>query len=146
MMSELNEELPVSVDQTVRATGPGTSIVLPQPPPTAQVGHHGFRVSSPLEFQLHNPLSSMSSCKCAISLSRPPNSGLGPIPNHTCHGATFLHCQLYLHLYVSLLLDTRRGVETLCRRPFTVISNKTATSSNPGTVRDYYVAKAPREF
>ena len=43
----------------------------------------------------------------------------------------------YLHLCVSLLIDTRRGVKTLCRRPPTVISSKTATSSNPGTVRDY---------
>ena len=42
----------------------------------------------------------------------------------------------YLHLCVSLLIDTRRGVKTLCRRPPTVISSKTATSSNPGTVRD----------
>jgi hypothetical protein len=33
-------------------------------------------------------------------------------------------------------LDTRRGVETLRRRPSTVISVKAPTSSYPGAVRD----------
>ena len=33
-------------------------------------------------------------------------------------------------------LDTRRGVKTLCRRSFAVISVKAPTSSYPGAVRD----------
>jgi hypothetical protein len=115
--------------------------------PESASGYHGFRVSSPLVPAPYYLELNVVPCKRAISLSRPSNSGLGSISNHTCHGATFflLHCRLYLYLCVSLLLDTRRGVKTLCRRPLTVISKKTATSSNPGTVRDYAAAKAPRE-
>jgi integral membrane protein DUF106 len=35
------------------------------------------------------------------------------------------------------ILDTRRRFETPCRHPFTIISEKTSTSSYPGAVRDY---------
>jgi hypothetical protein len=131
-------------DLLLPTTPPPPLPTLPAKVHQSTSGHHGFRVSSPPVPD--NTSSSMSFLQVYHLSISTLKFEIGSYSQSHLSWCDPLHCRLYLHLCVSLLLDTRRGVKTLCRCPFTVISNKIATSSNPGTVRELGSKSTARVF
>lgn len=72
---------------------------------------------------------------CHLFIST-PKFGTGSCSQSHLSWSELFHRRYTSHPCQSIL-DTRRGVKALRRRPFTIVSEKAPTSSHPGAVRDY---------